>query len=110
MTQNFNRSQSLSNRRMNLQMQQHNFTNHLLNALVHRKFNLNNGMQECCICMEKFVPGKSDITPLSHNQNHYFHTKCLEQWLTRSNQCPICRTVIKAEEEIKFREMLESKQ
>jgi hypothetical protein len=57
--------------------------------------------------MEKFENGKSDITPLSHNQEHFFHTKCLEEWLKRNTKCPICRTEIKAEEEQKFREMLE---
>jgi hypothetical protein len=49
--------------------------------------------------MEKFENDKSDITPLSHNKEHFFHTKCLEEWLRRNNKCPICRTEIKAEEE-----------
>ena len=51
---------------------QMSFTNTLINALVHRKFHKQlNGMSECIICMEKFENGKSDITPLSHNEEHY---------------------------------------
>jgi len=53
--------------------------------------------------MEKFNDGKDDITPLAHNKDHFFHTKCLEEWLKHNNVCPICRCEIKADEEQKFR-------
>lgn len=89
------------------------FTHSLLNALVHRKFStkLNrSGIEECCICMEKFTDGSDNITPLSHNTGHFFHTKCIEEWLKTNNVCPICRTEIKPEEEIKFRRKLELEQ
>jgi hypothetical protein len=93
----------VSNHRNAVTMRRQNkmsFTNTIINALVHRKFHKQlNGMSECIICMEKFENGKSDITPLSHNQEHFFHTKCLEEWLKRNNKCPICRTEIKAEQE-----------
>ena len=86
------------------------FTRSLINALVHRKFStkLNrSGIDECCICMEKFNDGCDSITPLSHNQRHFFHTKCIEEWQKNNNVCPICRTEIKPEEEIRFRKKLE---
>lgn len=89
------------------------FTRSLINALVHRKFStkLNrSGIDECCICMEKFNDGSDNITPLSHNTRHFFHTKCIEQWLKNNNVCPICRTEIKPEEEIEFRKKLEQEQ
>lgn len=83
--------------------------NTIINALVNRKFTRNQNedhLTECCICMETFTE-HCDVTPLSHNENHYFHTKCLEEWLKRNTACPICRTPIVAEEELKFREELE---
>ena len=79
------------------------FTRSLINALVHRKFTAKHntaGIEECCICMEKFADGSDNITPLSHNHHHVFHTKCIEEWLKNNNVCPICRTEIKPEEEI----------
>jgi len=57
--------------------------------------------------MESFTDGKCDVTPLSHNKEHFFHTKCLEEWLKVNTVCPICRTEIKAEEELHFREQTE---
>lgn len=88
------------------------FTRSLINALVHRKFStkLNTGIDECCICMEKFHDGSDNITPLSHNTRHIFHTKCIEEWLKNNNVCPICRTEIKPEEEMQFRKKLEREQ
>lgn len=85
------------------------FTRTLISALVHRKFSTkhNKGIDECCICMEKFNDGSDNITPLSHNTTHFFHTKCIEEWLKTNNVCPICRTEINPEEEIKFRKKLE---
>lgn len=80
---------------------------------MHRKFStkLNrSGIDECCICMEKFTDGSDNITPLSHNAGHFFHTKCIAEWLKTNNVCPICRTEIKPEEEIKFRRKLELEQ
>lgn len=63
-----------------VQSRNYDFTRSLINALVHRKFSrqLNrSGIDQCCICMEKFHDGKDSITPLSHNRHHFFHTKCI---------------------------------
>ena len=80
--------------------------NTLINTLVHRKFSsqLNDRLTECCICMESFTEGRCDITPLSHNKEHFFHTKCLEEWFRVNTVCPICRIEVKAEDEEKYRE------
>lgn len=111
--QSLGRSDSGLSRRgayQSVHSRQYEFTRSLMNALVHRKFSakLNrSGTDECCICMEKFADGRDSITPLSHNSRHFFHTRCIEEWLKNNNVCPICRTEIKPEEEIKFRRKLD---
>lgn len=42
--------------------------------------------ETCVICMD-------DITSEPHKThcNHYFHKKCLEKWLERKKNCPLCR-------------------
>ncbi|CDW90885.1 zinc finger protein [Stylonychia lemnae] len=50
---------------------------------------------QCSICWIEF---KSDdeITPLSCDPKHYFHTKCIEDWIrTGKNTCPLCRQPIR---------------
>ncbi|KAG2322642.1 hypothetical protein Bca52824_015855 [Brassica carinata] len=43
----------------------------------------------CCICQEDFfLGGEATITsPCSH----VFHTRCIEDWIQRSQKCPLCR-------------------
>ncbi|CAN6194347.1 unnamed protein product [Urochloa humidicola] len=48
------------------------------------------GMDECAICFEEFEDGEEvSVMPCSHR--HEFHTKCITNWLGRSNTCPLCR-------------------
>lgn len=46
--------------------------------------------RECCICMETVDINSPDrmVTPC----NHFFHAKCLEQWLEVRLECALCRT------------------
>ncbi|KAL8554537.1 hypothetical protein ACS0TY_002650 [Phlomoides rotata] len=46
-------------------------------------------LEPCCICQEDYVTGE-DIGIL--DCGHEFHTRCIKQWLTLKNLCPICKT------------------
>jgi hypothetical protein len=41
-------------------------------------------MEECSICLES----ETNVTLLC---NHTFHKKCIDEWLNKKNNCPICR-------------------
>jgi len=48
--------------------------------------------QDCSICHSPYRPGER-ITNLYCN--HYYHTHCIQTWLTeRSNNCPFCRYLV----------------
>ena len=44
---------------------------------------------ECAICLENFKG--IDIIKSFYKCGHIFHKKCLENWLKRSNCCPLCK-------------------
>ena len=41
---------------------------------------------DCCICLKK-IDADETITICKH----YFHKKCLNQWIEYNNKCPVCR-------------------
>ena len=43
----------------------------------------------CSICLEK---GRNKACKTACG--HYFHTKCIKEWLTTNDTCPVCRTYI----------------
>ena len=43
---------------------------------------------ECSICLENYEVGES-ISILSCD--HFFHTKCLNEWFKKKEVCPLCR-------------------
>lgn len=43
----------------------------------------------CSICLESFVP--SETTKGLPNCGHFFHEVCIDEWLVRRNNCPLCR-------------------
>ncbi|XP_047330079.1 RING-H2 finger protein ATL56-like [Impatiens glandulifera] len=45
--------------------------------------------KDCAICLDGFHSGER-IRKLP-NCNHTFHSNCVEKWLTRVSNCPICR-------------------
>lgn len=53
--------------------------------------------KECCICLEQITKkyeekDRENYTHLTCNHTSSIHTKCLENWLTQSNNsCPLCR-------------------
>jgi len=56
----------------------------------------------CVICREGIY--RRDIISLHEEkplqQQHHFHRDCLNEWLDRSQTCPICREVVEIEIEI----------
>lgn len=44
----------------------------------------------CSICLN---PGENDITR-ELICKHKFHLNCIDQWLMKRNQCPLCRTAL----------------
>lgn len=36
-----------------------------------------------------------DVAELKCDQRHYFHSKCLADWLKRKLECPLCKKPVK---------------
>mmetsp|Transcript_39267 Transcript_39267/g.94439 ORF Transcript_39267/g.94439 Transcript_39267/m.94439 type:complete len:242 (-) Transcript_39267:289-1014(-) len=52
--------------------------------------------QQCTFCCEDFALGHEEtFLPCQH----FFHGKCLEQWLQKRNSCPVCRHALPEEED-----------
>ena len=47
-------------------------------------------MTECVICMSEFKE-EDQIAELKCDERHYFHSACLEDWLKRKLECPLCK-------------------
>lgn len=48
-------------------------------------------LRTCCVCLDDVRKGDHcSLLPCCH----CFHSKCIEQWLLRSNSCPVCRTTV----------------
>ena len=58
--------------------------------------------RDCSICLEKLNKNKVYL-----NCNHYFHKDCINNWKTRNNTCPICRTrIIQINEALTIRKII----
>ena len=56
-------------------------------------------LSNCQICLIDYVH-TDDVTVLKCNDKHYFHTKCIEEWIQSGHpDCPFCREKILPEEE-----------
>jgi hypothetical protein len=58
-----------------------------------REKHLNESPHSCCICVAEFEMDEELI--LLETCSHQFHSECLVSWFRRSDQCPICRKVVK---------------
>ena len=47
-------------------------------------------MDQCAICLGEYTD-KDEIAELNCDQRHYFHYACLEDWLKRKLECPLCK-------------------
>ncbi|XVE68832.1 hypothetical protein DITRI_Ditri09bG0101600 [Diplodiscus trichospermus] len=45
--------------------------------------------EKCMICMEQLSSGTQEVSSMPCS--HLFHGDCIEEWLNRSHQCPLCR-------------------
>lgn len=48
-------------------------------------------LSECAICLDNYNIGDK-ISILSCD--HYYHTECLNEWLKKKEECPLCRIEI----------------
>jgi len=48
-------------------------------------------VSECIICLENY---KKDDKISILSCDHYYHTKCLNEWLKKKEECPLCRIEI----------------
>lgn len=51
-------------------------------------------MTECVICMENFKDN-DNVAELNCDLRHYFHEKCIEEWLKTKLSCPLCKREVK---------------
>lgn len=68
----------------------------LLNKLYQRTqiYDKDNSLTECCaICLELFDEN-SKVIQLNCDEGHIFHAACLEKWVVKRQQCPLCRHTI----------------
>ena len=49
---------------------------------------IDEGFKECSICIQDYNLGEYRKTL---NCEHTFHKKCIDRWLKKSNNCPLCR-------------------
>ncbi|XP_057851709.1 uncharacterized protein LOC131061870 [Cryptomeria japonica] len=47
----------------------------------------------CVICLSDFE-GAEEACQLRCHERHIFHRECIEKWLKRQNQCPMCRAPV----------------
>ena len=47
-------------------------------------------MDQCAICLGDYTE-KDEVAELNCDQRHYFHAACLEDWLKRKPECPLCK-------------------
>ena len=73
--------------------QQQGINEEHISQLPTRSYQSNDGkVEQCSICLENFKQGESVRTlPCLHQ----FHVKCVDQWLQRSQQCPVCKYEIR---------------
>ena len=47
---------------------------------------------ECAICLESFKENEDYVTPLNCDK-HFYHSDCIEEWLSNENFCPLCKKI-----------------
>ena len=68
------------------------FAEHLPKSIYHvYQYNNKNICKKCTICMENFLIGQEILTLPCF---HFFHCKCISNWLVKQKLCPICKNHI----------------
>jgi hypothetical protein len=64
-------------------------------VVVHFKnikdLNKHNKDSSCSICYADY--GEKDTVIVLANCSHYFHKDCINSWIAKKNQCPVCRAI-----------------
>jgi hypothetical protein len=84
------------NRQINMQfytLENHDIKN---NTITEVKIKLNND-KVCCICLENVIDGY-----FLNCCNHHYHVDCLQNWIMRKTNCPLCRKNINKLYKIEF--------
>lgn len=50
-------------------------------------------VDDCCICLGIFQEG--DKVKLLPECKHYYHSECVDRWLSTHTSCPLCRASIR---------------
>tara|TARA_B100002051_G_C16739583_1_gene643382 strand:+ start:675 stop:1127 length:453 start_codon:yes stop_codon:yes gene_type:complete len=56
--------------------------------LIKKKYENTGDMDECPVCLEKYNEYEELI---ELDCNHYYHEKCIKDWLKNNRNCPMCR-------------------
>jgi len=48
------------------------------------------GMDACAICLTEYA-NDDEVAELKCDKKHYFHVHCIEEWLQRKLECPLCK-------------------
>lgn len=62
-------------------------SNHINNNCDKIEYNKN---ESCCICFEDF--GNEKIVQCKMTCKNIFHSECINLWLSKNNNCPLCRS------------------
>ena len=57
-----------------------------------RKKDTTNKEESCSICFDDFERGEK-VKELQ-TCNHAYHSKCLNEWLSREKRCPVCNKIV----------------
>lgn len=60
-------------------------------ALRYRKPTADEVAQKCSICFDDFVEEDS-VVSMPCSSRHVFHERCVKEWLSRDDSCPLCRS------------------
>ena len=47
--------------------------------------------EDCSICLDKLYDEESNKEIISLDCNHLFHKECVDPWITRNRNCPLCK-------------------
>jgi len=60
-------------------------------ALRYRKPTADEVAQKCSICFDDFVE-EDTVVSMPCSSRHVFHERCVKEWLSRDDSCPLCRS------------------
>ena len=55
-------------------------------------------MKSCAICLMDYEE-TDEIAELRCDQRHYFHSACLQDWLKKKLECPLCKRPVNQNEQ-----------